>query len=326
MEKKEYKKLLDIPELKELDNLLNMPCLFLTFTMGRDSPLNTVLKYKNNWKNFYNNLKHLSKKYGFNLDYFIKGIEFTKKSRLHIHLLILGVDMPINSLIDFKKDVENILNLAGFGFINDVMYLKGDKTYIMKSKKDLKYYYTSDKYKNIKILKKFKLKYDNNKYASFNLVELEYVHKKEFKINKSSKIINYVFKYILKSDSYDTITDDNQKRHFLKYNVFFWLSGVKKFNISRKLSNLLKTFDNIINQKRYLFFDSVSDAKAFICNKLKDAGASFDRLFINDDLIKIEFDTYKLTLYGLYKALGLNLTDFMLKYRFKSYSLDYYKW
>ena len=81
-----YKDLLNIPELKTLDDLLNKPALFLTITMGNDSPLNTVLKYKIGWKRFYNNLRHLAKEYGFNLDYCLK--EESIKIRMETLILL----------------------------------------------------------------------------------------------------------------------------------------------------------------------------------------------------------------------------------------------
>jgi hypothetical protein len=235
--------------------------------------------------------------------------------------------MDVDNLIDFKKDFEHKLKLAGFGYINDITYLKDGITYIMKSKKDLKYYYSHpDKYKNIKILKKFKLRYDDNKYASFNLVSLEYVNNKGYAVDRSTKIINYVFKYILKSDSYDTITDDNQKRHFLKYNALFWLTGVRKFSISRKLSNLLDVFDRVVNdnKRRFFFFDTFDDVVSFLSsNNL--AKASFDRLFLSDDdVLTSLFDKYRYNLLDVYTALAVAVSDVHKQFRFSSYDLTYY--
>ena len=305
-------------ESKELLNILNNPCLFLTITMGNDTPLKTALKYKTGWKSFYNNLRNEAKKYGFNLDHYIKGVEFTKNNRLHIHLLILNVSLDVDKLIEFKKSFEHLLNLASFGYVNDITYLKNNKTYIMKSNKDLKYYYGNNKYKNIKILNKFKLKYDKNKYSNFNLVELEYKSNDDYTADASTKIINYIFKYILKSTPYDKLKKEKHIKRYLLNNCIFWLTGIKKFEISRKLSKLLKSFTNKLYKQRFKFFNSDADLKAYLNNNKID-DVKFDRGFISSDDIDNIYTEYPFTALGLYTSLGLDITGYLNNIRFKTH-------
>jgi len=287
-EKEPHRKIFELPELKKLDKIINSPCLFLTFTMGSDKPLKTVLKYKSGWKRFYNNLRVLFKSLGFNMDYFIKGVEFTKNNRLHIHLLVLNVNIEPLKLIKLKKEVEHFLKLANFGYINDITYIKNDKTYLLKSKTDLfklkEKNNKNKRFKNIKVLKSFKLDYEGG-VSLFNLIEATYNHKKEFTENNASKIINYVLKYILKGDAFDNLETEKEKDFYLKNNILFWLTGVKKFNISRKLSNLLNTFNDAIIEKRFIFFSNDDDFLKY-ASGFKPEGAEFRRGFIGSEAVE----------------------------------------
>jgi hypothetical protein len=309
----------NLPESKELLNILNKPCLFLTFTMGNDRPLKTAVKYKDGWKGFYNNLRYLAKKYGFNMDYFIKGVEFTKENRLHVHFLILGVELDPLRLLEFKSDLEDKLALAGFGFINDVTYITNHKTYLSKTLKGWNKIKNNPKYRNIKKLdaKTFKFKKNNKVHSTtVYLLEANYVPKKEYDYTSSTKVVNYVFKYILKYTPFDKLEKNKHIKRFLKSNVIFWLLGIRRFDMSRKLSKLLKSFSDYFYSQRYLFFNSEKDLDEFL------AGGSVGRAEFDRDLLfggmGSLVDRYPYTAVGLYQSLNLEVTPYLRGVRYRS--------
>jgi hypothetical protein len=330
------------PEAKELINLINKPCLFLTLTLpSKLSPLETLLWYRKTWKNLYNNLRHLFAEFGLNFGYWVDGVELTKKHRLHVHILFLGVEFDCpERVVDFKKRLEHILNLNGWGFVNDVAYITNKYTYrvLLRSKlEELKQCrFASD----VKVLKTFYLQYyddfGNKKHALFHLVRFRYEHPSKYKdkYNSATKAINYILKYILKFSTYEDVLEkfnscktvedlervEKLLQRWLVYNTYFWLTGVRRFNMSRKLSSLLKKFVEFTYQKRFYFFNSEEELLEFLGKK--DSGSDgFDwgvtRLWVRDfsEIVNM----YPNTVLGLYVSLGLPAGEHLANIRFRDY-------
>ena len=332
------------PEAKELINLLNKPCLFLTLTLpSRLSPLQTLLWYRKTWKNLYNNLRHLFAEFGIDFHYWVDGVELTKKHRLHVHILFLGVEFDCpERVVDFKKRLEHILNLNGWGYVNDVAYITNKYTYrvLLRSKlEELKQCrFASD----VKVLKTFYLPYDGNKkHALFHLTRFRYEHPSKYrdKYNSATKAINYILKYILNFSTYEDVLEkfndcktvrDLEKvekllQRWLVYNTYFWLTGVRKFNMSRRLSSLLKRFVEFTYQKGFYFFNSEKELLEFL--NLKEKGncdsdnllKGVERFWVRDfsEIVNM----YPNTVLGLYMALNLPVSEYLSNIRFKEYKI-----
>jgi hypothetical protein len=126
--------------------------------------------------------------------------------------------------------------------------------------------------------------------------------------------------YILKGDAFDNLETEKEKDFYLKNNILFWLTGVKKFNISRKLSKLLNTFDDVINEKRFYFFNSDDDLKSFLNKEYENVSKTvFDRGFISADDAGRLCDEYIYTASGLYSSLSLPSCPFLDNLRFKDF-------
>ena len=263
----------------EFKDILNNGFLFLTITMKPDTPLNTALSYKYNWKNFYNHFRQILKRnYNIDLKYYIKGVEQTKDNKTHVHLVILDVNINPAILPKLKKDFEHALKTADFGYVNDITYINKNKTYrfILNSKynqfkKDNSKYFSS-----ISVLKDVNYDYfdyrDNIlKTSHFKFIKCVYSPTDTtYKINQSTKILNYVFKYPLKFSSYDKLlnsselSEDEQSHYinkFIEYNSIYWLLGIKRFEFSRSLSSLLKKYNP---PKRFYCFNTLDDVINFI--------------------------------------------------------------
>jgi hypothetical protein len=298
---------------------------------------------KRRTKAFFNRFPHNSR---LNFGYWVDGVELTKKHRLHVHILFLGVefDSPFQ-IVEFKKRLEHILNLNGWGYVNDVAYITNKYTYrvLLRSKlEELKQCrFASD----VRVLKMFYLQYyddfGNKKHALFHLVRFRYEHPSKYrdKYNSATKAINYILKYILKFSTYEDVLEkfnscktvrDLEKvekllQRWLVYNTYFWLTGVRKFNMSRRLSSLLKKFVEFTYQKRFYFFNSEEELLEFL--NLKEKGncdsdnllKGVERYWVRDfsEIVNM----YPNTVLGLYVSLGLPAGEHLANIRFRDYKI-----
>ena len=247
-------------------------------------------------------------------------------------------------VVDFKKRFEHVLNLNGWGYVNDVAYITSKYTYrvLLRSKlEELKRCrFASD----VRVLKTFYLQYyddfGNKKHALFHLTRFKYEHPSKYrdKYNSATKAINYILKYILKFSTYEDILEkfnscktvedlervEKLLQRWLVYNTYFWLTGVRRFNMSRKLSSLLKRFVEFTYQKRFYFFNSEKELLEFLGIKKDSDGfdghaGGVERFWVRDfsEIVSM----YPNTVLGLYMSLNLPVSEYLSNIRFKEYKI-----
>jgi len=193
---------------------------------------------------------------GWEWRYYVKGVETTKVGRLHVHLVFLGVNPSHDSqLVIFKKELENLLNRVGFGYINDIQLVKKDYNLLFKSETDLKKEFfdgDGNKIREFTILETFTLPYGgagSEREATIHFIKAEATKKTD----NWERITNYCFKYPLKGETYEGVKDDNDRlTSWLYNNVLFWVFGVKRWFISRDLTKLINMA--IPFERRFYFF------------------------------------------------------------------------
>jgi len=197
---------------------------------------------------------------------------------------------------------------------------------------------------DVRVLKTFYLQYyddfGNKKHALFHLTRFKYEHPSKYrdKYNSATKAINYILKYILKFSTYEDVLEkfndcktvrdlervEKLLQRWLVYNTYFWLTGVRRFNMSRKLSSLLKRFVEFTYQKRFYFFNSEKELLEFLGIKKDSDGfdghaGGVTRLWVRD--FSEIVNKYPNTVLGLYMALNLPVSEYLSNIRFKEYKI-----
>ena len=292
--------LLDSPSSRDalwtLVDVMSKPLLFVTVTMGNDDPVVTFIKYRQDWNNFFTQLKSLMKSLGWEHRYYVKGVETTKSGRLHVHLVFLGVTPSHDSqLVDFKKGLEAILRRVGFGYVNDVQIVKPDYNLMVTSRSDLKkpekgfYDAEGNKIRNFTILDTFTLPYrgaGSEGEATFYLLKADPSKKGQ----NWERVVRYVFKYPLKGETYEDVKNDPDKlESWLKSNTLFWVFGVKRWWISKELTKLLN--EAFPTERRFYFFRDewdflvwLRDPRDELYSTIKDLG-KFDAFVFTPEMV-----------------------------------------
>ena len=261
----DFKVDLSSPALFKLAEILERPLLFVTITMGRDEPVETFIKYKKSWNNFFTQMKKLMRSLGWGTKYYVKGVETTKSGRLHVHLVFLGVSPSHPSqLVDFKFGLEKALRNVGFGYVNDVELISQDYNLVVISQSDLmkpeKGFFdeNGNKLRDFKVLRTFELPYEKGT-ATFLLLKVNPAKKTQ----NWERVVNYVFKYPLKGETFEDVKNDDEKLQiWLRSNVLFWIFGIKRWWISKELSKLLN--EAFPTERRFYFFKNEFDMLVYL--------------------------------------------------------------